>query len=59
MRLLRGEGAQSLSFPRARLAKIIKVILHAEHWEEVEERFVRDYVETYDDVRLYTFTILA
>lgn len=40
-------------------ADIVRSLLEAEDGQEVREEFVEKYVEEYDDIRLYTFAVVA
>ncbi|RDW60148.1 hypothetical protein BP5796_11754 [Coleophoma crateriformis] len=64
MKLLKTEGqyllnGQDYNFPVGFLTEIVQILLDAECDTAVREDFSRKWVEEYDDIRYYTFQIIA
>ena len=64
MRLLKDEGNSNVdrdqyAFPRNLFAKVVRRIIGHKCRPEIREEFSHKYVDQYDDLRYFTYTILA
>ena len=64
MRLLKDEGTSDVegdqyAFPRHLFARVVRRVIGHHCRQEIREEFALKYIDRYDDLRYYTYTIIA